>query len=200
MCVDAGIEQFIDVGSGIPTSPNVHETAFAANLNARIAYIDNDPIVFVHNNSLLAGDNRIISIEADVREPQQLLRHAGLRELIDFDRPLLLLFVGLFHLVTHAENPSSLIAQFRERMAPGSYVCISQFCTDGSDSAAKVKLEEISENSPAPMTFRTREEIQHFFHGFNVLPPGVVDVQTWRPDEMAPPTMLTCAAGVGKKS
>lgn len=112
---------------------------------------------------------------------------------------MLVLFIGLFHLITPAADPPSLIAQFRERMAPGSYVCISQFCTDGSDAAAKAKLEEISENSPAPMTFRNRDEIQHFFDGFDVLPPGVVDVQEWQPDEAVPPTMLKCAAGVGKK-
>lgn len=200
MCVEAGIEQFLDVGTGIPTSPNVHETAFAINPDARVVYADNDPIVFVHNNALLARDERVISIDADVREPQQLFSHAELQKLIDFDRPLLVLFIGLFHLVTRAEDPASLVVQFRELMAPGSYVCISQFCTDGSHPAAKAKLEEISENSPAPMTFRTRDEIQRFFDGFELLPPGVVDVQNWWPDEMAPPTMLKCAAGVGKKA
>lgn len=200
MCAEAGIEQFIDVGTGIPTSPNVHEAVFAINPNARVAYVDNDPIVFVHNNALLARDDRVISIKADVREPQQIMNHAELQELIDFDRPLLLLFIGLFHLVTHAEDPASLIAQFRDRMTPGSYVCMSQFCTNGSDPTARAKLEDISESSPAPMTFRTRDEIQQFFGGFEILPPGVVDIQDWWSDEIAPPTRLKCAAGVGKKA
>lgn len=118
--------------------------------------------------------------------------------LIDFEQPVLVLFIGLFHLVTDAENPAALIARFRERMAPGSYVCISQFCVDGSDPAARAKLEEISANSPAPMTFRGRDEIESFFDGFDLLPPGVVDLRQWSPDEDVPPTKLKVAAGVGR--
>jgi hypothetical protein len=199
MCADAGIRQFLDVGAGIPTSPNVHETARAIAPDARVVYVDSDPIVFVHNNALLATDDGVVSIKADVREPEKLLAELGQQRLINFDEPVLLLFIGLFHLVTDAEDPAALLAQFRERMAPGSYICISQFCVDGSDPAAKAKLEEISANSPAPMTFRRRDAIEQFFDGFELLPPGVVDVQQWWPDEDAPPTLLKVAAGVGRK-
>ncbi|MGW4464138.1 SAM-dependent methyltransferase [Micromonospora sp. NPDC004704] len=198
MCAEAGIRQFLDVGAGIPTAPNVHETARGLAPDARVVYVDNDPIVFVHNNALLATDDGVVSIKADVREPDQLLDRLRSEHLIDFDQPVLVLFIGLFHLVTDAENPAALIARFRERMATGSYVCISQFCVDGSDPAARAKLEEISANSPAPMTFRRREEIEGFFDGFDLLPPGVVDLRRWSPDEDAPPTRLKVAAGVGR--
>lgn len=198
MCAEDGIKQFLDIGTGIPTRPNVHETARAIIPDARVVYVDNDPLVFLHNNALLATTEGVVSIQADVRDPESLLNHTDLRALIDFDEPMLVLFIGLFHLVTDEENPAALIARFRDRMAPGSYVCISQFCTDGSDPAAKAKLEEISANSPAPMTFRRRAEILQFFRGFDLLDPGVVDVQAWWPDEQAPPTKLKVAAGVGK--
>ncbi|AVT31730.1 methyltransferase [Plantactinospora sp. BC1] len=199
MCADAGIKQFLDVGAGIPTAPNVHETARAITPDARVVYVDNDPIVFIHNRALLATDENVASIQADVRQPDELLDDPQVQRLINFDEPVLLLFIGLFHLVTDAEDPAALVARFRERLAPGSYVCISQFCTDGSDPAAKAKLEEISANSPAPMTFRRREEIERFFDGFELLSPGVVDLQQWWPDENAAPTMLKVAAGVGRK-
>jgi hypothetical protein len=199
MCAEAGIRQFLDVGAGIPTSPNVHEAARGIASDARVVYIDNDPIVFVHNNARLATDDGVISIKADVREPDRLLDQLWSQHLVNFDEPLLVLFIGLFHLVTDQEDPAALVARFRERMAPGSHICIAQFCDDGSDRAAKAKLEEISVNSPAPMNFRRRDEIERFFDGFELLPPGVVDVQQWWPDETAPPTMLKVAAGVGRK-
>ncbi|MDG4786133.1 SAM-dependent methyltransferase [Micromonospora sp. WMMD1102] len=199
MCAREGIAQFLDIGAGIPTAPNVHESARAVIPDARVIYVDNDPIVFVHNRALLSPDDNVSSIQADVRRPDEILDDPEVQRLINFDEPVLLLFIGLFHLVTDAEDPAALIARFRERMAPGSYICISQFCVDGSDPAAKAKLEEISVNSPAPMTFRRRDDIERFFEGFELLSPGVVDVQQWWPDETAPPTMLKVAAGVARK-
>jgi S-adenosyl methyltransferase len=199
MCANEGIGQFLDVGTGIPTSPSVHEVAHAINPAARVVYVDNDPIVFAHNNALLAGKPGVISIQEDVRAPERLLNRPELRALIDFDKPLLLLFIGLFHLVSDDYDPATLIGHFRDRMVPGSYMCLSQFCTDGSDSAAKAKLEEVSLRSPAPMCFRRRDEIEQFCDGFELLPPGVVDVQDWWPEETAPPTALKVAAGVGRK-
>ncbi len=194
-----GIDQFLDIGTGIPTAPNVHETARAINPAARVVYVDIDPMVYAHNNALLAGDPGVISLQEDVREPASILDNPKVREQIDFDRPLLVLFIGLFHLVADEHDPAGVIARYRDRMVPGSYMCLSQFCTDGSDPAARAKLEEISANSPAPMRFRTRDEIRPFFDGFDLLPPGLVDVQDWWPDETAPSTALKVAAGVGRK-
>jgi hypothetical protein len=199
MCAKEGIDQFLDVGTGIPTAPNVHGTARAINPDARVVYVDNDRTVFVHNNALLATVEGVVSIQEDVREPHRILDDPKVQALIDFDKPLLVLFIGLFHLVGDEDDPAALIARFRERMAPGSYLCLSQFCTDGSDPAAKAKLEEISVNSPAPMCFRRRDEILPFLDGFELLPPGLVDVQDWWPDEEQPPTGLKVAAAVGKK-
>jgi hypothetical protein len=199
MCAKEGIDQFLDVGTGIPTAPNVHETARAINPAARVVYVDNDPMVFVHNSALLAADQGVVSLQEDVRDPQRLLNNPQLLELIDFDKPLLVLFIGLFHLVSDDHDPAGIVAQFRDRMVAGSYLCLSQFCTDGSDPAAKAKLEEISAGSPAPMCFRSRDEIRPFFDGFELLSPGLVNVQDWWTEETAPSTALKVAAGVGKK-
>lgn len=198
-CAHEGIDQFIDVGTGIPTAPNVHETARAINPEARVVYVDNDPMVFVHNSAKLATTTGVTSIQEDVRDPGKLLDHPEMRALIDFSKPVLLLFIGLFHLVSDDHRPAALIAQFRDRMAPGSYLCLSQFRTDGSDPVARAKLEEISVGSAAPMCFRHRDEIASFFDGLELQPPGVADLQQWWPDETAPPTALKVAAGLGRK-
>ncbi|MFI0350880.1 SAM-dependent methyltransferase [Actinomadura sp. 9N407] len=199
MCAEAGIDQFLDIGAGIPTRPNVHESAKAVNPDARVVYVDYDPIVAVHNGALLAGVPGVTALEADVREPDSIMEAPELAGLIDWDRPLLVLFVGLFHLVGDADDPAGLVARFRDRMAPGGHMMLSQFCSDGSDPGARAKLEEISAGSPSPMCFRSRDRIATFFDGFRVLDPGVVDVQDWWPDESAPPTQLKVAAGVGVK-
>ncbi|WUH97815.1 SAM-dependent methyltransferase [Spirillospora sp. NBC_00431] len=199
MCAEEGIDQFLDIGAGIPTAPNVHETAKAVNPRSHVVYADYDPLVTVHNSALLADGDGVVSVEADVRDPDALMSDPRVTALIDFDRPLLVLFVGLFHLVADEHDPAGLIARFRDRMVPGSHMMLSQFCADGSDPAARAKLEEISAGSPSPMCFRRREEIVTFFDGFELMEPGVVDVQDWWPDEPAPRTGLKVAAGVGKK-
>ncbi|GAA0940119.1 SAM-dependent methyltransferase [Virgisporangium aurantiacum] len=194
-----GIDQFLDIGSGLPTSPNVHETAHAINPAAKVVYVDADPLVYVHNNALLASHESVISLQEDVRQPQRILDNPHVRELIDFDKPVLILFIGLFHLVADGDDPAGIVARYRDRMASGSYMALSQFCTDGSDPAAKAKLEEISVGSPQPMCFRTRAEIRPFFDGFDLLDPGLVDVQDWWPEETEAATALKVAAGIGKK-
>lgn len=198
-CAAAGIDQFLDVGAGIPTSPNVHETAQATNPDARVVYADYDPIVTVHNTALLADHPRVVSIDADVRMPRVLMGHQRLCEQIDFDRPVLLLMIGLFHLLSDEEDPAALVAAFGERLAPGSEVVISQFCADGSDPRARAKLEEISVDSPSPMRFRRREEVERFFTGFEVVEPGVRDLHQGWPELAGPPTRLKVVAGVGRK-
>src|SRR2546430_3674062 len=119
MCAKEGIDQFLDVGTGIPTAPNVHETARAINPAARVVYVDNDPLVFVHNNALLADDRGVISLQEDVREPRRLLDDPKLLELIDFNKPLLVLFIGLFHLVADDNDPAGVVAQVLDSISPG---------------------------------------------------------------------------------
>ncbi|WP_283137485.1 SAM-dependent methyltransferase [Rhizohabitans arisaemae] len=198
MCARQGIKQFLDIGAGIPTSPSVHDTVKAVHPDARVVYSDSDPIVLIHNNALMDADG-VACIQADVRDPDGFFANPQVRALVNLDEPALVIFAGLFHLITDEEDPAGLVANYRDRLAPGSHLLISQFCTDTSDPGAKAKLEEISKYSAAPMCFRLKSEIERFFDGLEVLPPGVVNVQDWWSDEETPETMLQVVAGVGRK-
>ena len=196
---EAGIRQFIDLGTGIPTSPNVHEVARSVDPSTRVVYIDNDPVVVVHNHALLTTDDRVITIEADIRRPKEILGHPELKALIDFDEPVGLLFLAVMHLVAPAEDPAGIVATFRDQVAPGSHIALCQFAAD-SDPAGMARFDEIYANSPVKITFRTRDEIRQLFDGFELLPPGLVDVADWRPETETQPTSMKVAGGVGRKN
>ncbi len=195
---ESGIRQFIDLGTGIPTSPNVHQVARGVDDSARVVYVDNDPIVVEHNHALLASDEGVVTIEADIRRPAEILGNPELEMLIDFDEPVAVLMVAVLHLVTAQERPGSIVAQFRERMTPGSHIVLSQFAAD-SDPEAAAQLRTVYANAPTRLTFRPRDEILRFFEGFEVLTPGLVDVERWRPETPGAPTKLKVAGGVGRK-
>src|SRR6266496_4022184 len=165
---------------------------------ARVVYVDNDPIVVEHNHALLASDEGVVTIEADIRRPAEILGNPELEMLIDFDEPVAVLMVAVLHLVTAKERPGSIVAQFRERMTPGSHIVLSQFAAD-SDPEAAAQLRTVYANAPTRLTFRPRDEILRFFEGFEVLTPGLVDVERWRPETPGAPTKLKVAGGVGRK-
>jgi hypothetical protein len=196
--VKSGIRQFIDLGTGIPTSPSVHEVARELDPIARTVYVDNDPVVVVHNAALLATDDGVTTIEADIRKPDEVLSDPGLGSLIDFAEPVGVLFVAVLHLVTDEQDPAGIVGAFRDRMAPGSHVAISQFTAD-SHPQAIAQFEQIYANSPTKVTFRPRAQIESFFDGFELLEPGVVNVEDWRPERDAPTTRMSIAGGVGRK-
>jgi SAM-dependent methyltransferase len=196
---DDGIRQFIDVGAGLPTRGNVHEVAQAACPQARIAYVDHDPIVCTHARAILSGTGNVEVIEADMHEPQALLEHEGLRALIDRDQPVAVLFVSVLHFTSEAAR---IVAEFRKFMAPGSYLVLSHGVPDevpgGNESAARVK--EVYDRSTSPTgSFRTRDEILDLFDGFELAEPGLVPVSAWRPDRPADlGARIWLLAGVGR--
>jgi S-adenosyl methyltransferase len=195
---EAGIRQFLDLGTGIPTSPNVHEVARAVHPDTSVVYVDNDPVVLAHNRALQSIGEGVTTISGDIRRPEEILRQPELADLIDFSEPVGVLFVAVFHLVTDAEDPLGIIARFRERMVPGSHIVISQFATD-SDPEAMAQIQQSYADGPTQLTFRTREQISGFFQGFEFLEPGVADVGSWRPDLEIPSTLLKVAGGVARK-
>lgn len=196
---ESGIRQFIDLGTGIPTSPSVHEVARGVDPAARVVYVDNDPVVVAHNHALLATDDGVITIEADIRKPASILDSPQLQSLIDFDEPVGVLFIAVLHLVASTEDAPGVVAAFRDRMAPGSYIALCQFATDSSPEG-KARFAEIYAKSPVQITFRDRAEIGGLFAGFELLPPGIVDVGDWRPETPAEPTSMKIAGGVGRKN
>jgi hypothetical protein len=194
-----GISQFIDLGTGFPSSPSVHEVARQASPAARVVYVDHDPIVHAHNTALLADDDQVASVQADIRGPQAILGHPDVARLIDFGRPVGVLCAAVLHLVSDAEDPAGIIAQYRDRMAPGSGLVLSQF-TSESDQEAMAELRAVAAGTPVETYFRPRDQILRFFDGFDLLEPGLVDVREWRPDSVTSPTRLKILGAVGQKA
>ncbi len=182
----AGVGQFLDLGAGLPTSPNTHEVAQAVIPDARVAYVDSDPILLSHARTLLpAGGGRTAVVQADVGEPQRTLDLPELRELLDFDAPIGLMLIGLMHLFGAERDPYGLLAGYVERLAPGSYVLFSQFTADFTPETAG-QLERISAEAGEPVAIRTAEEIARFADGLELVDPGVVQMPYWRPDGPVP--------------
>jgi S-adenosyl methyltransferase len=194
----AGIRQFVDLGTGFPTSPSVHEAARGADPGARVVYVDYDPLVHVHNTALLAQDDQVVSVRADIRQPEAILEHPDVTRLIDFGQPVGVLCVAVLHLIPDAENPWGIVARFRDRMGPGSYLALSQFTSD-SDPDAMAALRAVAAGTAVETYFRPRDRILRFFDGFELVPPGLTDVEKWRQDGAAS-TRLKIAGAVGRKA
>lgn len=196
-----GIAQFIDIGTGIPTSPNVHGVARLVNRHARVAYVDNDPQVVVHNRALLAGSDGIVAIPGDIRYPAGIANDPELLAVIDFSRPVGVLCVAVLHFVTDRENPWASVAYFRDLMAPGSHLVLSHITSDDSDPEAVNAIKEAYEGAAAPAVFRTARQIGDFFDGFSLEHPGIVNVSAWRApaDEPLPAPAVRFLGGVGVK-
>ncbi|MEV4461706.1 SAM-dependent methyltransferase [Microbispora sp. NPDC049633] len=193
-----GVRQFVDLGAGIPTSPNVHEIAREVHPSARVVYVDNDPLVKVYNDALLTADAHVATIEEDIRRPDAVMDHPALRALIDFDEPVGVLFVTVLHFVSDEEGAHGIVARWRDRMAPGSHVAVSNMAAE-SDAEAVEDLKAATAGTPAHSTFRTRGELLRFFDGFDLVEPGMVPVQRWRPAMDSVPTRMVVEGGVGRK-
>lgn len=197
---EAGIDQFVDIGAGLPTQGNVHEIAQRANPAARVAYVDNDPIVISHGRALLANDKTTRVLTADMRDPQTILAAPGLAGLIDFSRPVAVLFVAVLHFVRDEEDPYGIVETFRAAMAPGSCLVLSHVATDGLSAELLARNEHVYERSTSPSRPRSRDEIARFFDGLDLLEPGLVRPGQWRPGAGQETATRFMYAGVGTKN
>ena len=177
-----GISQFLDLGSGLPTSPSVHEVARDLIPDARVVYVDHDPIVVAHNDALLATRDGVITIRADVRDPDAVLGNEALGACLDFSRPVAVLLLSVLHFISPEEDASGIIARFRERMAPGSHLAVSIGTSDGADPKMLAEATATYARARMPFTLRTRAEIMDLFGGFDLVEPGLVSLPEWRPD------------------
>ncbi|MFI7611225.1 SAM-dependent methyltransferase [Nonomuraea terrae] len=178
-----GVTQFLDIGTGIPTQGNTHEVAQAADPAARIVYLDNDPIVMIHARALLKGtpEGRTAYIEADLREPDAILKHPELLETIDLSKPVGLVIVGTLMFIKDHEDPFGLVARYSEALAPGSYLAISHVTADFAPKLVGASAEAYNSEALA-FTPRSGEQILRFFEGYELEEPGLVPVFDWRPD------------------
>ena len=176
-----GIRQFLDIGSGIPTAGNVHEVAHRVAPGSRVVYVDRDPVAVTEGRKLLAGNDAAAVIQADVREPDQILSHPETVKLIDFGEPVALMMVAILHFVMDADHPERIVARFRTAIAPGSYVAVSHV-TSEANPALTAAAEAIYNNRAADGQARSREQIARFFGGWEMTDPGLVYAPVWRPD------------------
>ena len=198
-----GIRQFLDVGSGIPTEGNVHEIAQAADAGSRVVYADVDRVVIAHSQSILAGNAGATVIEADLREPEQILAHDQTRRLIDFRQPVGLLLVAVLHYVADADDPWGVLERLRDALAPGSYLVICHGTADGRPEVAQAAGKVFNRSVAMQSQIRSRTEILRFFGDFELVEPGLVHMPLWRPDSPddvpSDPARYFGLAGVARK-
>ncbi len=202
LAAQAGIRQFLDIGSGIPTMGNVHEIAQQAAPGARIVYVDNDPVAVLHSRAILASNARATAIQADLRQPRQILEHPGLRDMLDLSRPVALLLVAVLHFLPDDDNPAGLVAQLRDALPAGSHVVISHGTTDGQPPHVADAMNLYAQTT-APFRPRSHAEILRFFDGLSLTRPGLVRVPQWRPagphDGTGHPEQIAAYGGAGYK-
>jgi hypothetical protein len=175
----AGIRQFLDIGTGFPTSPNVHEVAAEAAEGSRVVYVDNDPMVYSHAQGWLARAPSTAAVLADLRDPESVLRAAG--EWLDLDEPLGLMFVACLHHIRDHDGPADVVARYLEKVAPGSYLVLSH-CTSDLNPERMSIASAGAERAGLTFVPRGRDEILRLFNGKPLVDPGLVLVSYWRPD------------------
>ena len=185
LTAEAGIRQLVDIGSGLPTQGNVHEVAQDNAPQARVIYVDNDPLVRVHAQALLATGPDTIFLTADLREPQTILHDPAVRRHIDLGQPVGLLLFAILHHINDQEDPAGIVAQFRDELAPGSYLSISSFRMPGpehpEDAARTAAMEKLFNEKLGTGRWRSHEEILAWFGDWQLLEPGLVPLPEWRP-------------------
>ncbi|WP_312881528.1 SAM-dependent methyltransferase [Actinomadura alba] len=176
-----GVRQFIDLGTGLPTQGNVHEIAQQVSGQARVVYVDHDPVVAAHGRALVAEDGSTTIIERDVRDPDEILGHPALKKLVDLREPVAVLFVAVLHFISDTEHAARIVQRFREVMAPGSYLVIAHG-TRAAGTAAVSKMTETYDMATEKVSLRDPAEIVRFFDGFDLVEPGAVHLPWWHPE------------------
>ncbi|WP_433044534.1 SAM-dependent methyltransferase [Dactylosporangium sp. CS-033363] len=179
LAAEHGVRQFLDIGTGIPTSPNVHEVAQEIAPDARTVYVDNDPIVLAHAGALMRGHTAYV--DADLRDVDRLLAAPGLRDTIDLDRPVALMLVAILHFVEDEDKPYDIVRRLVDALPAGSFLALSHLTGD-FDAAAWERVAAVYARDGVAMRVRSREEIAGFFDGLELLEPGLTVVTRWRPD------------------
>jgi S-adenosyl methyltransferase len=198
---EAGIRQFLDIGTGIPTAPNTHETAQAVDPACRVVYVDNDPIVLAHARALLTGAPQGATdyLDADLRDTGAILDRAA--QTLDFTQPVAVVLMAILHLIPDTDDPFGIVARLIGAVPAGSYLALSQIASDIDVREVAEAREQIGRYMPAKQTYRSHAEVMRFFGDLEMVEPGLVRVTEWRPDTAADAALPTALwGGVAHKS
>jgi hypothetical protein len=197
---EAGIDQFLDLGTGIPTSPNVHEVAQASVPGARVVYVDNDPMVMAHARARMtsAPAGRTAYVQADLRAPGAILADAQLTSVLDLSRPVGLLLVAVLHFLEDGDDPYRAVAGLVEALAPGSYVALSHATFDPLPAHTAARLSALIAPGTGHGVFRprSRDEVARFLDGLGLVEPGLCSIARWRPEQSSQPAASEAEAAV----
>lgn len=182
--IRAGITQFLDIGSGIPTEGNVHEVVQIASPETRVVYVDLDPVAVAHSRTNVSGNHCVDAVQADLRDVAAIFDDPRVQQLIDPTQPIGVLMVAILHFVPNEADAANIVAQYRKMMAPGSYLVVSHASHVGRPDQVE-SLTELYRQTVAPLTMRSRPQVEGLLGGFDLVPPGVVFLPLWRPDSPA---------------
>jgi hypothetical protein len=200
LTAEAGIRQFLDLGSGLPTVENTHQVAQRIAPDARVVYVDNDPIVLAHGRALLARNDNTTVVTADLRDPAAILAHPEVNRLIDWSQPVGVMLVGILHHLHDDEDPKGVAKAYMDAVPPGSYLFMTAFCRSFPEAA---ELEKTYLSVLGTGRFRTKEQLQGFFGDLEMVEPGLVFLPEWRPDTPIAGEMTVAeklmAGGIGRK-
>jgi hypothetical protein len=200
LTAEAGIDQFLDIGVGLPTQGAVHEVAHEINPRSRVAYVDYDPVVVAHGNALLATPDQSVVVAEDIRRPRELLANPVIRGQLDFDRPVAVLVLAIFHFVPDEDDPAAICACLREALAPGSYLVLTHVCRELlPDKAAAARAKDVYQAAGQPIEARSSDDIRGLFGDFELVEPGLVPKHAWRSGAAADDPSDISLGGVARK-
>jgi hypothetical protein len=177
-----GVRQFLDLGSGLPSMANTHQIVHRVAPEARIVYVDIDPMVSTHATALMAGPN-VLTLRVDLREPEQVLSNAQVRDVLDLGQPVGIMFICVLHCLWDKEDPWAVVRQFRDAVPPGSHLALSHMTKETHPQAAEALFQMTQDlHWNTPLISRSRADIMRFFDGFTLVEPGLVSPAQWRPD------------------
>jgi hypothetical protein len=180
---DYGVKQFVDIGTGLPTQNNVHQVAKGVHADAKVVYVDNDPIVSIHANSLISDDDSTVFLLEDARNTKKLLSNPDTRRLINFGEPVAALYISFLHQIPDRDDPGGLVELMMNHLAPGSFLAISHLVSADPDLRSRLTDLMLNATQGNWGRVRTKPEVDKFFGALEVLGPGRVEITTWRPDE-----------------
>jgi hypothetical protein len=180
LAAEAGIRQFLDIGTGLPSANNTHEVAQRVAPESRVVYVDNDPVVLLHARSLLTSHaaGATAYVDADLRDLGAILTRAT--AVLDFSRPVAVMLLGVLHCIPDEDDPAALVARLMEAMPPGSYLVISHPASDVATAQMATSMRAYNDQAAVPLTARSHAEVTRFFAGLDLIDPGVVQVHRWR--------------------